>query len=215
MAENLPAFLGQMRHHRREAVDEDVAGLGEGPAQVVGDRRRLDRADRRRERVGEFVDLGDADVEAQPLDLVLDPGERRVGDLADAPGFVAERLRPGRTLGADDALDLADEPPQPLRLLVGALDAGLGPDHVALGRRIGQHEPARRVGAVGLDDLVGVDRVALRLRHLLDRADLDRLAGVDQHRAPLAAVGVDPHLGRRDPLPAPRRGRSRAPPCPG
>ena len=35
---------------------------------------------------------------------------------------------------------------------------------------------ARRIGAVVGDDVVGVDHVLARLRHLLDRADLD-LAG--------------------------------------
>ena len=89
VAERLPAFLGEMRHHRREAMDEDVAGLGEGGAQIVGDRRLVDRADRRAELVGEFVDRGDADIEAQPLDLVLDLGQRRVRDPADALRLLA------------------------------------------------------------------------------------------------------------------------------
>ena len=47
VAEHRPAFLGQMRHHRREGVHEHVAGLGEGEAQIVGDLAALDRADRR------------------------------------------------------------------------------------------------------------------------------------------------------------------------
>ena len=44
--------------------------------------------------------------------------------------------------------DLADQAPHALHEAAGALHALLGPDHVALGRRVGQHEPARRVGAV-------------------------------------------------------------------
>ena len=59
--------------------------------------------------------------------------------------------------------------PDALHEAMRAFDAGLGPDHVALRRRIRQHEPARRVGAVAGDDVVGVDDVLLRLRHLLDR----------------------------------------------
>ncbi len=30
VAKHLPAFFRQMRHHRREAMDETIAGLGEG-----------------------------------------------------------------------------------------------------------------------------------------------------------------------------------------
>ena len=72
----------------------------------------------------------------------------------------------------------ADEPPQPLDEFGRALDALLRPDHVALGRRIGEDEPARRIGAEGRDDLVRIDRIALRFRHFLDAADRDFLAAV-------------------------------------
>ena len=37
MTERLPAFLREMRHHRRETLDEHVAGFREGEAQIVGD----------------------------------------------------------------------------------------------------------------------------------------------------------------------------------
>jgi hypothetical protein len=88
-----------------------------------------------------------------------------------------------------------------------ALDAGFGPRQVALGRAVGQHEPANRVGAVLADDLIGIDDVLLRLRHLDDAADLDRRAIRLQRRA-LArpfdfgrgephrlAAGVGPRIG--------------------
>src|SRR3712207_7532828 len=45
--------------------------------------------------------------------------------------------------------DLADQTPHALDEAAGALHAFLGPDHVALRRRVGEHEPARGVGAVG------------------------------------------------------------------
>src|ERR671929_1292444 len=80
-----------------------------------------------------------------------------------------------------------------------ALYAFLGPDHVALGRRVGEHEPARRVGPEACDDVVRVDGVLLRLRHLLDRADLDRLAGAEAHGPARAAIALDLDLGRQDP----------------
>ena len=175
----------------------------------------LDRSDRRAELVGQLVDRGDADIEPQPLDLVLDLGQRRMGDSADAPRLVAVIRRRRRTLGADDALDLADEAPQALRLLERALDARLGPDDVALGRRVGQHEPSRRVGAVGRDDLVGIDRVALRFRHLLGRADLDRLAAVKREPRGARRRPLRPELRTARAIARPRRDRSRAPPCPG
>ena len=92
-----------------------------------------------------------------------------------------------------------NQSPEPLHEAVRAFDAGLGPDHVAVGRRIRQHEPARRIGAVAGDDVVGIDDILLRLRHLLDRADLDRRAVRDQRRAALAVDLLDLDLGRRHP----------------
>ena len=68
---------------------------------------------------------------------------------------------------------LTEQPPQALNEPRAALDPGFRPRQIALGRRIGQHEPADRVGTVGGDDLVGVDHVLLRLRHLKDAANFD------------------------------------------
>ena len=87
-----------------------------------------------------------------------------------------------------------------MRLLERALNAGLGPDDVALGRRIGQHEPSRRVGAVGRDDLVRIDGVALGLRHLLVRADLDRLVAGKEKGAAVVPVRFDANFRGREPL---------------
>jgi len=96
-------------------MDEDVARLGEGEAKIVGDRRRIDRAERRAERVGELVDRRDADIEAQPLDIILDLGQRPVRDLTDAARLLAEIRRRIRPLRPDDALDLAGQAPKALR----------------------------------------------------------------------------------------------------
>ena len=52
VAKRLPAFFGQMRHHRRETMDKTIARLGESGAQIVRDRRLADRADRRAKFVG-------------------------------------------------------------------------------------------------------------------------------------------------------------------
>ncbi len=73
--------------------------------------RLLDCSQRRAELVGELVDRRDADIETQPLDIVLDLGERRMGDAANAPRFIAGIHRRRRTLRADDAVDFADQAP--------------------------------------------------------------------------------------------------------
>ena len=93
--------------------------------------------------------------------------------------------------------EFVDQPPQPLHEARRALHPLVAPDHVAVGRRIRQHEPARNVGAVGGDDVIGIDGVAFRLRHLLDGADGDLFAGIDQAGATAIAAGLDPDLGRR------------------
>ena len=71
------------------------------------------------------------------------PGVREIQDQGIGPGAAGT--------------DLAEQPPQPLDEPRAAFNPGLGPRQVALGRAVGQHEPADRVGAVGRDDLVGID----------------------------------------------------------
>src|SRR5580693_6075284 len=96
----------------------------------------LDGADSRRKRVDEFVDRGDADIEAEPLDVIFDlrqRGVRRPPDLGRLGGKMRGLRWP---LGAHDPFDLANEPPKALRLFVGALYARLGPNHVTIGRRV-------------------------------------------------------------------------------
>ena len=114
-----------------------------------------------------------------------------MGDPANPLCFIAINARLRRPLAAHDALDVADQAPQALRLLECALNASLGPDHIALGRRIGQHEPPRRVGAVSRDDLIRVDGIALGLRHLLVRTDLDRRVAGKQKGAAIVPVCFD------------------------
>ena len=68
------------------------------------------------------------------------------------------------------------------------------------GGEFGEHEPSRRVGAVGRDDLVRIDGVAPGLRHFLIRADLDRLIAGKKKGAAGVPVRFDAHFGRRQPL---------------
>src|SRR5438046_3176153 len=54
----------------------------------------------------------------------------------------------------------------------------------------------RSASAVGGDDVFGVDRILLRLRHFLDRADCDLAAAIDHDGMALVAKGLDLHLRR-------------------
>ena len=84
-------------------------------------------------------------------------------------------FRPG-VIGSEQAPQAVDE-------ARATLDPRFGPRQVAFGRAVGQHEPAHCVGAIGVDDGVGVDHVLLRLGHLDDAADLDRAAICLEQRA--------------------------------
>ena len=89
----------------------------------------------------------------------------------------------------DEAVDAAEE-------AVHALDAGVLPVHVFLGRRGEQDEEARGVGAVALGGVVGADHVALGLGHL--RAVLDHHALREEARGGLVVgdqAEVAHHLG--------------------
>ena len=80
----------------------------------------------------------------------------------------------------------------------GAGDAGLRPDHVALGRAVGEHEPARAVRTPAGDDVVRIDEVLLRLRHLLGCADDGRRARAISMARRLA-LALDAHVSRQQP----------------
>ena len=83
---------------------------------------------------------------------------------------------------------LPEQPPQSLDKARAAFNSRLGPRQVTLGRAVGQHEPAHRIGAVIGNDVFGVDDVLLRLGHLDDLADLHRQAIGLQRRAIAAAL---------------------------
>ena len=87
MAERRPALLGEMRHQGVESHHQDVGGLPHRPGEVGGCRphpRPLASASCKR--IGELVDVGDVDVEAQLLDVVGDLGQRAMGGLAQREG---------------------------------------------------------------------------------------------------------------------------------
>ncbi len=57
--------------------------------------------------------------------------------------------------------DFTHKTPQALHETGGTLNTFFGPDHIAFWRRIGKHEPARRIGSECADDIVGINRVPL------------------------------------------------------
>src|ERR1700724_4159802 len=116
-----------------------------------------------------------AAVEPQLFDVVRYLRQRPVGGFANRRGGVREHERPGCGRALRKLCRLIDEPPQSLNEPPRALHALFGPDYVTFRRRIREHEPACRVCPECADDVIRIDGVALRLRHLLDRADLDRL----------------------------------------
>ncbi|MBV9971685.1 MAG: class I tRNA ligase family protein [Xanthobacteraceae bacterium] len=137
-----------MRHHRGEKLDEDVGGFREGGAEVGRNFAALHLVERGGQRVGQLVNVRDAAVEAQPLDILAHLDQRGMGSLANRACGSARPTR--RTFATrDHILQLAHKPPEPLHQARGALHPLLRPDDIALRWRIRQHEPARRVGAEG------------------------------------------------------------------
>ncbi|MNL29430.1 hypothetical protein D3C87_1511110 [compost metagenome] len=93
-----------------------------------------------------------------------------------------------------------DQPPDALLETARAFDPRFGPLHVAFRRRVGEHEPARGVGAIAADNLIRIDDVLLGLAHLFDRANGNRRAGDGMAGAALVAIGLQHHFGRIDPF---------------
>ena len=145
-----PAFLRQMRHHRREHLDQDIGRFTIGGPQVGRDLFGLrDCRDASTRARSSSRDFGDAVIEPQPFDVLLNAmqmrHERSCG--ISSAGCSSLSLR----LAAPAHFPTSSPTSRQIRCTkrAGALHALFGPDHVALGRRIRQHEPARSVGAVG------------------------------------------------------------------
>src|SRR5208282_1874237 len=111
-------------------------------------------------------------------------------------------LRSATAGGANWLGRSADQSPEPLHEAPGALHAAFCPFHIAFGRRVGKHEPARDVGAIFFDDVVGIDRVPFRLRHFLDIANPNLHLSFDQSRETFAfgAHAGNFYLRWREPL---------------
>src|SRR6185369_6294843 len=125
-------------------------------------RRLLDRC-------RQLVKLGDRLVELQTFDRLADCCD---GSMEPALKLIIAAFC--RSRARHEAPDALDEPRR-------ALDSAFGPFEIALRRAVGEHEPADGVSAIFGEDWFRVDRVALRLRHLLDAARHNRLAAFDMN----------------------------------
>ena len=170
LPERRPGLLGKVRHHRRGEQQhrrDRRAAIGRG-------RRLLDRA-------GQLVDVGDRLVEGERLDVARRPRRWSGGACARAlssPG-------PPRPAPNQPPQPL-DEPPAPL-IPPRSIE-------VALGRAVGQQEPAHGVGAVLVDDRLGIDRRSASTWTSSRPPGLDRLAGRFRSAVAVALdlVGADP-----------------------
>ena len=88
MPECRPALVGEVRHHRSCDLDEDFRGFAEGKGEIRNG--VLVRLDRGTDCIGGFIDVRDATIEAQLLNVFTDPRERRVRGLANSGGGVSE-----------------------------------------------------------------------------------------------------------------------------
>ena len=104
------------------------------PASAKAERRSsrdlgaFDRADGGGERVGEFVDRGDGDIETQPLDVVLDLGQRAMRGAADVARRRAENAAGFAGRAAPTMRSISQTRRQKRCVCEGALHAGFGPD---------------------------------------------------------------------------------------
>ncbi len=168
MPKRLPQLLGKMGHHRADELDHRLEGLGQNPCLALA------RTGKFLERVGERAHLRHRDVEAEILEMLAHRGDRLVGE---APSGLPRRRDFGRLRRAglrQRRRRFGDETMEPIEITPGALDPGLGPFEIALRGRVGEHEQARGVGAVGVDDARRRHDVLARLRHLFGAPDAHR-----------------------------------------
>ena len=159
---DLPQLARDVRHERRQQEQD-----GRRPPRAASPDARVS-ADRRRSR-HQLHHRRDRRVEVEALDRrpsvtraivwCVSAGAAR----ASTRGSRRRRRRPARARRGAHAVH---EPPDAVQEAAHPLDALVAPVEIALGRRREEREEPRRVGAVALDEVVGVDDVALRLAHL-------------------------------------------------
>ena len=138
------------------------------------------------ERVEQLHRARDDGVVLHALVVVARPG---CSTVCTSRRSAFARARPARRRAAPAprmrSACLRGEVPDAAQEAVRAFDAASFHSSVCSGGAANIDEQARGVGAVLVDQVLRVDAVVLRLRHLLDAADLDRLAvGLAASRRP-------------------------------
>ncbi len=151
MAQRLPAGFCQMRHHRPGQQHDRLQRLAARGAVDIG----LGAADG----IGQRIDLRHGAIEPQGFQILGHRGDGAMGGAAQFERIALDGARFGagrrQTLGLDDqTVDALHETPAAFRAFFGPFD-------IALGRGVGEHEPADRVGAEILDDRFRRDHVLL------------------------------------------------------
>ena len=112
-AERRPAFFGEMRHHRRKQLHEDVRGLAEGESANRSEMSSTASPSTASDRAFDNLRISrDRRVEAQARDEFLGLQQMPLDQLADGGRPSAEIRRRIGARRCGDALQLADEPPQ-------------------------------------------------------------------------------------------------------
>ncbi|ABA48399.1 hypothetical protein BURPS1710b_3452 [Burkholderia pseudomallei 1710b] len=173
-----------MRHDRIQHAQQHAVSL----AQHGGRRalRAFDRVEHLHRGRHDRVVLQALIIEIRLLEHAVDLAAQRLVRLGELRGV--ERRAHGQRFAVREA-----ERPHAAQKAARAVDARAGPLELLLGRRREHREKARGVGAVMVDQHLRIDAVVLRLRHLLDAAELDRLPVRFQHRADGAALVVERH----------------------
>ena len=192
MAGQLPQLLGEMGDHGEEQGDHGFQSFAQ---HCPVDARVF--AERCGGRVDQLHHARDGGVEMEiGLDALRDPADGLVGLAVQLAGEVVQGGGHHRSVHAEAVLMLVYHPVDPVEEARGPLHALGVPFQVTLRRGGEQGEQPHRVGAVLLDQVVRVDHVAFRFRHLgavLDDHALGEQVG--ERLVHLQVAEVAQHLG--------------------
>ncbi len=147
MTQTGPEFFGDVWHHWVEAAQGEFDRFALGP---VARRVFLDG-------VGQFAQTRHGLVHVEGFDVFGNTGDGavRLGTQFEGVRFEAGRFRAGVDFGfGDQTVEAVDE-------FQCAFDAAFGPFDITLRRGVGQDEQTRGVGAVGGQNIIGVNDVLL------------------------------------------------------
>ena len=148
-----------MRHHRRHHDAQEISSLSACTFKVCIDGASRDAFKWFCNDVDQLMNAGHGFVEGEFLDIATDGGQGLVGCTRD---FQCIGARSDPPIGSRQLVGRhEDDPPDTLHEAMRTFNTGFSPDHIPVGWRIGQHEPARRIGTIGRNDVVGIDHIAL------------------------------------------------------